>query len=144
MIVEGNNQGVLLTYNGRVVHARPGGLLSLFTVQVDPSDERLFDGRGRPFYESDWGSELNRCSQVVSEGGSLVRKPDGIIDDEPCWIIEAKTLGPLQETCELWLNQETHLVKRVVNSRQGEILRDVRYSNVALNTHLSDSEFMLK
>ena len=144
MIVEGHNRGVLLTYDGKIVHARPGGLLSLMTVTMDPSDQRLIDGRGRPFFESDWGSELNRCSQVVAEGGTLARKPDEVIDEEPCWVIEAQTPGPVQDVSELWLSQKTQLVKRVVNRRRGEVLRDARYSNVALNTSLNDSEFMLK
>lgn len=144
LIIDGHNQGVLLTYNGHVVHARPGGLLRMMIVQIDPSDERLVDGRGRPFYESDWGSELTRCVKTVEEGGKLTRSPDEIINDEPCWVIKSMLPGPVDEVCELSISQKSHLVKRVLNTRKGDVLRDAIYSNIALNAPLSDSEFVLK
>lgn len=144
LIVDGHNQGVLLTYNGQTVHARPGGLLRMMVVQIDPGDERLVDGRGRPFYESDWGSELDRCVKVVEEGGTLTRSPDEIINDDPCWVIKSILPGPVDEVCELSISQKSHLVKRVLNTRKGDVLRDAIYSNIALNAAFSDSEFILK
>lgn len=143
-IVDGHNQGVLLTYNGKVVHARPGGLLSMMTVQMDPRDQRLLDGRGRPFFQTDWGSELTRFKEIVDDGGALSRGPDEEIDEEPCWQLRLQVPGPLEEYHSLWINSETHLVQRISSSRRGQMLRDASYSNIALNVSPGDAEFSLK
>ncbi|MBY0586602.1 hypothetical protein K2X85_05465 [bacterium] len=141
-IVDGVSRGVILTYNGQTVHARPGGLLSVMTVEVDPRDARLVDGRGRPFFQTDWGSELEHLKQA-SKTGWLRREPDEKNDHTPCWVISVQPASSNEEIHRVWIDQQSRLLTRAVSARRGQTLRDARYSNVALNTSPADAEFSL-
>jgi outer membrane lipoprotein-sorting protein len=141
-IVDGASRGVILTYNGQTVHARPGGLLSVMTVEVDPRDARLVDGRGKPFYQTDWGSELAYLADA-SKTGWLHRDEDDSIDQTPCWVISVQPGGVADEVHRVWIDQTSRLLARVVSARRGQTLRDARYTNVALNVRPSDAEFSL-
>jgi outer membrane lipoprotein-sorting protein len=141
-IIDGASRGVILTYNGQTVHARPGGLLSVMTVEVDPRDARLVDGRGKPFYQSDWGSELAHLAQAAKTGW-LRREPDETIEDKLCWVVSVEPAGGDEQVHRVWVDQESRLLARAVSAKRGQTLRDAKYTKVALNTKPSDAEFSL-
>ena len=144
-IVEGTSRGVLITYNrDGVVHARPGGLLSLMTVQMDPRDQRLLDARGRPFFQTDWGTELTRMEEDTRHGASLARLSDQDLDGTVCWVLHMQLPGPYEETLDVWIDQATHLPRRLVTLRRGQTIRDASFTNIALNTKPADQVFSLK
>lgn len=142
-IVEGASQGTLLTTNRQgQVRARPGGVLGVLVVPMDRNDPRLRDGRGIPFHESDWGSELERWRALVTENSSLRRRPDEECDGQRCWVLELSSKPG--EVHELWINQQSRLPARILCRRHGILLRDAIYSNIALNTDPDDALFQLK
>ncbi len=141
-IIDGTSRGVILTYNGQTVHARPGGLLSVMTVEVDPRDARLVDGRGKPFYQSDWGSELAHLGQAAKTGW-LHREPDETIEEKTCWVVSVQPASGDEEVHRVWVDQESRLLARAVSAKRGQTLRDAKYTKVALNTKPSDAEFSL-
>jgi outer membrane lipoprotein-sorting protein len=141
-IIDGTSRGVILTYNGQAVHARPGGLMSIMTVEVDPRDARLVDGRGKPFFQTDWGSELLYLNEAARTGW-LRRESDQTINDSPTWVISVQPASGNDEIHRVWIDQKSRLLARAVSARRGQTLRDARYSNIALNTSPSDTEFSL-
>lgn len=144
-IIDGSSRGVLITYNrDKVVKARPGGILSMMTVQMDPRDQRLVDGRGKPFFQTDWSSELKQIQEHHDAGALLVRLTDRELGEATCWVVQLTLPGPHEETNDLWVDQTTHLPRRMVSMRRGQTLRDASYSNIALNMHPADDFFNLK
>lgn len=142
-IVKGRNQGTLLTVDRQgSVRARPGGVLGVLVVPMKRDDPRLRDGRGLPFYESDWGSEIRRWQEAASASATLRRLDDAQSDDAPCWVLELTS--PSREVQQLWIDQRSRLPARIITRRGGELLRDARYSNIVLNTDPDDSYFHLK
>lgn len=144
-IVKGDNTGVLLTRTADgSVRVRPGGFLGLVTVEMDPGDSRLLDGRGRPFYENDWGSELEAIRAALSRGARLDRVADQVWNGVDCWVIRLTLPGPVDERQELWIDQQTHLPRRISASEGGRVKKDARFEQITLNTRPADQVFMLK
>lgn len=142
-VVKGPNQGTLLTVDRQgALRARPGGVLGILVVPMDRNDPRLRDGRGLPFFESDWGSEIRRWQQALTGKASLRRREDSGGDNGRCWVLELQSSS--DEIQQFWIDQTSRLPARIVTSRGGKLLRDARYLNIAINTDPDDAYFQLK
>lgn len=142
VIVEGPNKGVVITRDSAGnVKARPGGALGILVVSVKPDDPRLHDGRGIPFYQTDWGSELARLREWRDQGASFERLADEKDQAGEYWRIRV-SLPPRVE--EIWFDAGTHLPRRFISIWEGELQRDVRYDDIAINTSPADDVFLIK
>lgn len=144
-IVEGANKGTVLAKgpDGQI-HVRPGGVLGLLVVDMPPNDKRLLDGRGIPFYQSDWSSDLARLNDRAKSGGILTRLPDQEQSGSQSWVLELALAPPAEERTRVWIDPQTRLLKRISTFRGEKLLRDAVYTVLSLNDAPPDSYFKLK
>jgi hypothetical protein len=141
-LIEGASRGVVLCYDGEQVRARPGGVLGLMTVQMKLSDPRLLDGRGEPFFKSDWGSELDRFADAIADGAVGSVDATVKIGDDACWALKADRRSDDAHDLEIWIDQRTDLPRRCVTRRQGRVLRDATYESVDVDRRPGDERFV--
>lgn len=143
-LLEGPNKGTVLAKDadGRVF-VRPGGVLGLLVVEMDLGDKRLLDGRGIPFHQADWATEVSRIAETAAAGGALTRCEDAIEGESPCWVLELATASP-EERTRAWIDRGSHLLKRLATSRGGRLVRDASYTDAVVNANPPDSLFRLK
>jgi outer membrane lipoprotein-sorting protein len=143
-LLEGANKGTVLAKgaDGRVF-VRPGGVLGLFVVEMDLGDKRLLDGRGIPFHEADWATEASRLAESAAAGGRLSRCEDQIEGETACWVLELTTADGEQRS-RAWIDQRSHLLKRIATMHGGRLVRDASYTDAVVNANPPDSLFRLK
>lgn len=146
-VVEGDNQGAVATINPEgVIHGKQGGLLSMIVLTLEPEDERLTGLRGRRFFETAWGVEYQEVRDAVAGGWELTRLEDQELDGDPCYVVAAT--GESEDTDmtqrQIWIDQETHLPRRLYEFAGDDVVRDAKFINVELNTNPGKETFTLK
>jgi len=146
-VIEGDNLGAVVTLNSEgVIHGKHGGALSLLVLTLKPDDDRLRGLRDRRFYETAWGIEIQEFRDATAEGWQLTRLPDEDLDDSPCYVVAIS--GEATDTDmtdrQLWIDQQTQLLRRLVDSAGEVLVRDAKFINVELNVDPAEETFRLK
>lgn len=69
----GKDKGAVAVYNkAGKVRAHAGGLLSIFTITMDPNDKRLRDDDGSTFVDSHLGGTIKDISEAVATGKATI------------------------------------------------------------------------
>jgi len=146
-VIEGDNLGAVVILNSEgVIHGKHGGALSLLVLTLKPDDKRLQGLRGRRFFETAWGIEIQEIRDAIAEGWQLSRLPDEELDGSACYVIavSGETAESDLTDRQLWIDQQTHLLRRLVDSGSDTLLRDAKFVNVELNVDPGDEMFRLK
>jgi hypothetical protein len=146
-VIKGSNRGGVAVRTADGVLQGHTGILKVLILTLQPDDSRLRSIRGRVFFESDWGSELDRFNaRLKEEGCKLTRDPDDKCEGADCWVIVAE--GPPTDMDvtrdELWIEKDSHLIKRHREFEGEEMVTDNYFTAVELNTSPKDSYFKLK
>lgn len=146
-VIEGDNQGAVVTYNrDGVIHGMRGGALSLIVLTLEPDDERLRSLRGKRFFETAWGNEMEDLREFLAEGWTLERLPDADLDGRACYVISAQGTSadnPVTRS-DMWIEKSTHLLRRCVEYEGETLVRDAKFTEIEINADPDDAQFSLK
>ncbi len=146
-VIEGDNQGAVVTLNAEgVIHGKHGGALSLIVLTLESDDERLRGLRGRRFFETAWGIEIQELRDAVAAGWQLTRGSDEDLDGSPCYVVVGSGEAAESDMTnrQFWFDQQTHLLRRLIDSADDVLVRDAKFINVELNANPEGETFRLK
>jgi len=145
-VLDGEKKGSALTRNdaGRI-RGRKGGLLKVIPVTLDENDERIFNLRGRKFYEADWGTVIKEVIQRVKNGWTLKRLADEMYNQVPCLVLELTGQEPESGVTKdmIWVDQVNHLILHRKQFEGTLPVNEVAWWEIQLNTGLGDDLFDL-
>ncbi len=146
-VLEGLNKGGTVTLNADgVIHGQRGGVLGLIVITMEEDDERLRGLRGKRFFETGWGTEIDEFIALVDAGWKLQRADDQKFEGAACFVLVASGKLPKSKITrnELWIEQARNIIRRRKEFEADVMVRDVTYSNIELNKRPEKAFFTLK
>jgi outer membrane lipoprotein-sorting protein len=134
----GKDKGSVAVYNkAGKVRAHAGGLLSIITLTMEPTDKRLQDDDGSTFVESHLGTTIKDIEKAISSGTTTVTEVSrehllyqiqiDRTDKKDIIIIDSQIMLPIS-----WDSY-----------RDGKLESKTEWKNLQVDTNLADSLFSL-
>jgi hypothetical protein len=123
------------------LRGRRGGLLSPFVVSLKPTDARVRNLRGVPFWEADWGVFIRKMGEALADpaASATTRTPaDGSLE----LTIQFRQPGPLVRHVYL-VDTRRWLITEADVYEGNELVDQVRYDECQLNLGLTERDFEL-
>lgn len=145
-VLDGKNKGSLLTRNDRGrIKGKKGGILRLVTVTLDDTDERILNLRGRKFYEADWGTILSEFAERTKAGWKVEIVDEEKVGGTPCRVLVATGSETESRVSKdmMWIDKKSHLILRRKQYEGENLVNEVLWWDIRLNSGLSDDLFSL-
>jgi outer membrane lipoprotein-sorting protein len=145
-VLDGEKKGSALTRNDQgVIRGKKGGILGVVAVTLDEGDERTLNLRGRKFYDADWGTVLSEFIERVQSGWQVTQFGEEVYNNFPCYKIEIVGTDPRSaETKDIvWVDKERFLVLRRQQYEGTNLVNEVVWWDIVLNSGLDDGLFKL-
>jgi outer membrane lipoprotein-sorting protein len=145
-VLNGKSKGSVLTRNdsGRI-KGKKGGILGVVAVTLDETDERIFNLRGRKFYEADWGTVIEEFAGRIRAGWTVEVQGEEEVSGSQCHAIVAtgRETGSRISKDIMCVDKQRHLVLRRKQYEGEDLVNEVVWWDIQINPTLSDELFSL-
>jgi len=145
-VLEGSSKGSAIARNAAgVITGRKGGLLKLLAIELKPDDPRVFNLRGRPFYDANWGAVLHESQNRIDSGWQVRLGGAELVGDTLCTVIEMEGHDEVYDITRerLWIDPVQALILRRRQFDGDVLVNDVEWSEIRLEASPADAVFSL-
>lgn len=146
-VVEGENQGGVVTRNAKgILNGRKGGVLSIVVLTLEETDKRIYNIRGKKFYQADFGTMLGEWEANIKGGWKLERAADEKFKGADCGVlaISGALEGSKVTKDMFWIDQKTGFIRRRQQYEGETLVNDASYWDIEPNKGQPDEFFTLK
>ncbi|MBI4853021.1 MAG: hypothetical protein HY819_14615 [Acidobacteria bacterium] len=134
----GKDKGAVAVYNkAGKVRAHAGGLLSIFTITMEPNDKRLQDGDGGTFVESHLGGTIKDIEKAIANGKATISAPQG---DQKVYQLQIERLNRKDI---IFIDSQLFLPIVWDTYKEGKLVSKTEWKNLQIDIGVEEKLFSL-